>query len=79
MKTTTYGVGEMIRNAVERGCRRFIIGIGGSATNDAGIRDGLQALGVRFQNDRGEEVCRGGEGLLQAARIECPGADCFRC
>ena len=55
MKTTTYGVGEMIRNAVERGCRRFIIGIGGSATNDAGIGM-LQALGVRFQNDRGEEV-----------------------
>lgn len=72
MKTTTYGVGEMIRNAVERGCRRFIIGIGGSATNDAGIGM-LQALGVRFQNDRGEEVCRGGEGLLQAARIDRSG------
>lgn len=72
MKTTTYGVGEMIRNAVERGCRRFIIGIGGSATNDAGIGM-LQALGVRFQNNRGEEVCRGGEGLLQAARIDRSG------
>lgn len=72
MKTTTYGVGEMIRNAVERGCRRFIIGIGGSATNDAGIGM-LQALGVRFQNDRGEEVCRGGEGLLQVARIDRSG------
>ena len=37
MKTTTYGVGEMVADALKRGCREFIIGIGGSATNDAGI------------------------------------------
>ena len=55
MKTTTYGVGEMIRNAVERGCRRFIIGIGGSATNDAGIGM-LQALGYGFLNKDGQQV-----------------------
>lgn len=72
MKTTTYGVGEMIRDAVERGCRRFIIGIGGSATNDAGIGM-LQALGVRFLNESGEEICRGGEGLLQVAKIDRSG------
>ncbi|MDE6664465.1 MAG: glycerate kinase, partial [Lachnospiraceae bacterium] len=37
MNTTTYGVGEMIVDAIKRGCRRFIVGIGGSATNDGGI------------------------------------------
>lgn len=42
--TTTYGVGEVIRDAISRGCRHFIIGIGGSATNDGGIGM-LQALG----------------------------------
>ena len=45
--TTTYGVGEMILDAIEKGCRKFIVGIGGSATNDAGIGM-LQALGYRF-------------------------------
>lgn len=47
MKTTTYGVGEMVADALKRGCREFIIGIGGSATNDAGIGM-LKALGARF-------------------------------
>ena len=47
MKTTTYGVGEMVADALKRGCREFIIGIGGSATNDAGIGM-LKALGTRF-------------------------------
>ena len=46
-KATTYGVGEMIRDAVSRGCRKFIIGIGGSATNDGGTGM-LRALGVKF-------------------------------
>ncbi|HBA69921.1 MAG TPA: glycerate kinase, partial [Lachnospiraceae bacterium] len=43
MQTTTYGVGETIKDAIARGCRKFIIGIGGSATNDGGIGM-LQAL-----------------------------------
>lgn len=47
MNTTTYGVGEIIADAVKRGCRDFIIGIGGSATNDGGIGM-LQALGYEF-------------------------------
>lgn len=47
MHTTTYGVGEMIRDAITCGCRKFILGIGGSATNDAGIGM-LQALGYHF-------------------------------
>ena len=62
MKTTTYGVGEMIRNAVERGCRRFIIGIGGSATNDGGIGM-LQALGYGFLDKDGNNVPFGARGL----------------
>ena len=44
MKTTTFGVGEVIRAAIQKGCRRFIVGIGGSATNDGGAGM-LQALG----------------------------------
>lgn len=47
MKTTTYGTGELIQDALERGCRKFLIGIGGSATNDAGTGM-LQALGMKF-------------------------------
>ena len=46
MKTTTFGTGELIRDALERGCLRFVIGLGGSATNDAGLGM-LQALGFR--------------------------------
>ena len=53
--TTTYGVGEVIRDAIEKGCRRFIVGIGGSATNDGGIGM-LQALGYGFLNKVGEQV-----------------------
>ena len=44
LAATTYGVGEMILDAIRRGCRKFIIGIGGSATNDGGVGEGAQAL-----------------------------------
>lgn len=47
LKTTTYGVGEMILDAVRKGCKKLIVGIGGSATNDVGIGM-LQALGASF-------------------------------
>ena len=53
--TTTYGVGEMIKACVESGCKKFIIGIGGSATNDAGIGM-LMALGYKFLDANGQEV-----------------------
>lgn len=53
--TTTYGVGELIKLAIEDGCRNFIVGIGGSATNDAGIGM-LQALGFEFLNAQGRAV-----------------------
>ena len=59
---TTYGVGEMIKDAVERGCRKFIIGIGGSATNDGGIGM-LKALGVKFLTKDGEDAGEGADAL----------------
>ena len=68
MHTTTYGVGEMIRDAITCGCRKFILGIGGSATNDAGIGM-LQALGFHFMDEAGREVGYGAEGLAQVWSI----------
>jgi glycerate 2-kinase len=69
MKTTTYGVGELIKDAIEQGCREFIIGIGGSATNDAGLGM-LESLGYRFY-DKDNQVLRGiGESLIKVARID---------
>ncbi|HWO94982.1 MAG TPA: glycerate kinase [Bacillus sp. (in: firmicutes)] len=64
--TTTYGVGELICDAIDKGCREFVIGLGGSATNDAGIGM-LQALGFSFLNEDNEEVGSGG-GELQSIR-----------
>lgn len=66
--TTTYGVGELIRDAVEKGCRKFIIGIGGSATNDGGVGM-LQALGFEFLNGEGKPVAYGAQGLEQLVCI----------
>ena len=59
--TSTYGTGEMIMDAIQRGCSQFFIGIGGSATNDAGTGM-LQALGFKFYDFNGKEIidCRGG-------------------
>lgn len=62
MNTTTYGVGEIIRDAISKGCRRFIVGIGGSATNDGGIGM-LQALGYGFLDKNGKQVPFGAKGL----------------
>ena len=69
MKTTTYGVGELILDAISRGCRDFLIGIGGSATNDGGVGM-LQALGFSFLNADGQEILRGAEGLSSLACID---------
>ena len=69
MKTTTFGTGELIADALEQGCRTFIIGIGGSATNDAGTGM-LQALGYRFIGPNGHELGTGGEILQQIVRID---------
>lgn len=66
--TTTYGVGELIRDAIINGCRNFIVGIGGSATNDGGIGM-LQALGYEFQDNNGQPVPFGANGLSKIATI----------
>ena len=66
--TTTYGVGEVIRDAIEKGCRRFIVGVGGSATNDGGIGM-LQALGYGFLNKDGQQVPFGATGLKELETI----------
>ncbi len=68
LHTTTYGVGEMIRDAIGKGCRNFIIGIGGSSTNDGGMGM-LQALGFSFRNKAGEEAGFGAAGLRDLAVI----------
>ena len=69
MLTTTYGTGELIKDALSRGCRRFLIGIGGSATNDAGTGM-LQALGYRFLNNEGNELGKGGRILEHITGID---------
>lgn len=68
LETTTYGVGEVIRDAIAVGCRRFLVGIGGSATNDGGIGM-LQALGYGFLDRDGKQVPFGAKGLERLARI----------
>jgi len=67
--TTTYGTGELIKDAVNRGCRRIILGLGGSATNDYGI-GALQALGFSFKNDEGHEIGFGCRELARITRID---------
>ncbi len=71
---TTRGTGELIRGALDIGCRKFIIGIGGSATNDGGA--GMaQALGVRLLDASGAEIGPGGAELARLARIDVSGLD----
>ena len=68
LNTTTYGVGEVIKDAIEKGCRRFIIGIGGSATNDGGIGM-LQALGCGLLDKDNKQVSFGAKGLNELEYI----------
>ena len=72
---TTYGVGEMIRHAIGKGCRNFIIGIGGRATNDGGIGM-LKALGYSFLDENGQDIGEGGQALSKVMSIDashiCP-------
>ena len=67
--TTTRGVGEMILHAIGLGCKNFIIGIGGSATNDGGIGM-LQALGWKFLDKEGKSAGEGGQALSQIYTID---------
>lgn len=70
MLTTSYGTGELIRDALNRGCRSFTVGIGGSATNDAGLGM-LQALGFRLLNKEGQELgTANGSSLSEVAQID---------
>lgn len=68
LNTTTYGVGEVIRDAIGKGCRHFIVGIGGSATNDGGIGM-LQALGFGLLDRNGNSVAFGARGLQALVQI----------
>lgn len=68
MNTTTYGVGELILDAIRRGCRSFIVGIGGSATNDGGTGM-LSALGFDFLDKNGEKIVFGARGLETLASV----------
>src|SRR2546421_538660 len=70
--TTTYGVGELLQRAYDEGARRFIVGIGGSATNDGGA--GMaQALGYHLLDENGNELPPGGLALKRLARIQVGG------
>ncbi|MTV48196.1 glycerate kinase [Heliobacillus mobilis] len=72
--TTTFGTGQLIRAALDQGIRKFIIGIGGSATNDGGA--GMaQALGVHFLDGKGDELPPGGAALASLAKIDLSGID----
>ncbi|HAZ37923.1 MAG TPA: glycerate kinase [Clostridiaceae bacterium] len=69
LKTTTYGTGELILDALNRGCRNIIIGIGGSATNDGG--EGMaKALGVEFTDRDGKDIGFGGGSLYKLYKID---------
>jgi len=72
--TTTYGTGELIKAAIDKGCRRLIIGIGGSATNDGGA--GMaEALGIKFLDVNGSQIKRGGGFLGSLNTIDMSGLD----
>lgn len=69
MRATTYGVGEMITDATRQGCRNFIIGIGGSATNDGGVGM-LQALGYTFLDENCSPVEAGAGNLAEIVSVD---------
>ncbi|MDU7471735.1 MAG: glycerate kinase [Paenibacillus macerans] len=72
--TTTYGTGELIRECLDKGIKRIIIGIGGSATNDGGA--GMaEALGARFLDAEGRDLPRGGGALKRLERIDISALD----
>ena len=74
MRTTTFGVGELILHAIEaHDCRRFLVGLGGSATNDGGVGM-LTALGYSFLDANGAPIPPGAAGLEVLARIDPSGA-----
>ena len=74
LETTTYGVGELILEVIEYGCKNIVLGIGGSCTNDGGM--GMaQALGVRFFSKEGRLLSQGGKHLKDVYSIDVSGMD----
>jgi len=74
LRTTTFGVGELVRAALDAGARHLVIGLGGTATNDAGSGL-LSALGARFLDSSGVELTAGGAALLDLAEVDLDGLD----
>ncbi len=74
LNATTFGVGQMILDAISKGCRKFIIGIGGSATNDGGTGM-LSALGFEFLDKEGNKVVLGAKGLKDIVKIKTDNAE----
>ena len=72
MQATTYGVGEMISDAIDCGCRDIIMGIGGSATTDGGIGM-MKALGIQFLDENGNDVGEGAQALFRVRKIQTEG------
>jgi len=69
LKTTTYGIGQLIKQALDYGCREIYVTIGGSSTNDGGVGM-LQALGVSFQDKNGRETGFGGGELKNIESLD---------
>jgi glycerate kinase len=74
LHATTFGVGELIIAALDAGCRKIIIGLGGSATNDGGAGC-ARALGARFLDENGNELPDGGIHLSHLTHIDCQKLD----
>lgn len=75
-KTTTYGLGKLIRHAVEAGCDELVIGLGGSCTNDGGIGV-ARALGTRFYDVQGMEINPASDEMTRIARIDSSDTEKF--
>jgi glycerate kinase len=73
LRTSTYGTGQLIADALERGCRKFLVGIGGSATNDAGMGM-LEALGYKFLDKRGNVLPGCGVALSEVFSVDASSA-----
>jgi glycerate kinase len=72
LTATSYGTGELIKAAIDAGCKRILVGIGGSATNDGG-KGAMAALGARFLNKEGKPIAYGGASLADLDRIDLSG------
>jgi len=74
LETSTYGTGQLIRHALDRGVRRFLLGLGGGGTNDGGAGM-MQALGLKLLDGEGRELGPGGANLLKLERIDASSLD----